>query len=930
MNLSKFLFVLATLLWLPSILEANDELKDSFEESVNYFIEDFCKKCHGNRNFKGDLSLTRFKSHEEVLKERKLWKVVLDAVEGYEMPPKESEKPSPAERKKFISWIRKAIAQPEFGEQKDPGPPLMRRLTRLEYNNTLRDLFGFDVDLFPFPERLPFDKSYFNPAATKLPPRIDMRAREYGSKYPVFLPDAGMPGDSRAEHGFTNRGDHQNLTSVRLEQYLSLAEKIAYHEDLLKRARRLEELFPQAKFESLARRRPPGKTNLDTKGAGLVATNSVPLVTAEGSSRTFQEFNKVLNQAFKENRGGVFSGTENNTTIPGKGGILKVSYGQDELRELVFNPSEDIWSAAFSTADESSGDILFTNRQKMLKKFFFAIQKSENRRNLEVSEIAIILLSRRGQQGLVKVRVGYQDQSDETISIKLTEGAGKNNTFVSFIAPEGKSIQRLYFDGSEFSGDYVLLDDLAFITRDPKLKKADVTGREVPTNETEPTVEKIEVVTLTPLDRSIAQKSVKARIQHFLNRAFRRPLSDQELTAYLSFYEKVKSEKGTDEAAMREVFKATIASPSFLFLTEKPSGGIKELSSYELANKLSYFLWSTMPDDQLFQLATSNQLKNSATLEEQVERMLKHPKVREFSENYFVEWMKLRELWSAQPNRRKFKNFYSGASGKRTLASDMFGEALLFFETLLIENRSILEMLDHDETWVNKRLANHYGLKNVPDTDDRFWHRVKLSDRQRGGILTMASVLTLTSFPERTSPIRRGAWFLETIYNRPPPPPKIAVADIDEQENIDPNLPLRKKVELHRAKKACSVCHDRIDPPGFALESFDAVGRSRTQQNGKAIDASGTLLEGSSFSGPQSFKQAILKNKHRFARGFIEHLLSYALGRKLEYSDDSVVEKIMETTRADDYRLQSIILEIVKSSSFQNIRNPDLKTGAKR
>ena len=329
-----------------------------------------------------------------------------------------------------------------------------------------------------------------------------------------------------------------------------------------------------------------------------------------------------------------------------------------------------------------------------------------------------------------------------------------------------------------------------------------------------------------------------------------------------------------------------------------------------------------MPDDELFELAERGQLSDPKAIDAQARRMIKDPRIRELSENFFVEWLHLRELWSAQPDARSFHAFYEGPKGKRTLARDMFCEPLLLFETILAEDRSILELIDSEFIYVNDRMAKHYGIEAAVDSD-RDWQRVELgeetqSERIRGGVLTTGAVMTLTSFPHRTSPIRRGAWVLETIFNRPPPPPKIAVADIDEQDNVE-HLTLREKVELHRANPACAVCHDRIDPPGFAFENFDAIGRWREQDGDEPIDPTGSLRGIGAFSSSTEFKQRLTAEKERFVRGFVEHLLSYSLARKLEYYDQPAIDQITQAAADDNYRLSKIIVEIAKSHPFRNV-----------
>lgn len=919
------------LIFAPSaVLAAKTE--STFQREIQPLLEAHCTDCHGlpDEAPEAELSLAKFDARESVLAARPMWKKVLDALEGYEMPPADAVALSQEDRGRLITWIRGVLAEPEFGDLRHPGRPTLRRLTRLEYNNTLRDLLGLETDVFMFSERLPFEKDYFRPATGKMPQQLRVGSREYGARYPVLLPGAGLPGDSRAEHGFSNRGDAQNLSDVRLEQYVELAERIAFHPELLSRAERMQEIFPNTEFRSTPVRNSKARqVQQIATSVGKVAPNGNIARTAGGSAFPIEEFRQRLKAAYEQDRGGVYDVSENaNSTVAGKGGVLHLAYGKNAQRVFGVNPSEDIWNAAFATAEESSGGVLFTNKRKNLKTFFFGFHPSGGREWSGIAEIGVVVLSRRGQTGTVRVTAEFDSGASKSIDVSLAEGAGKDNTFVSFAAPEGETIKRLAIDGSGFSGEYVLLDDLAFITRD-KPSEGMVTGRELPTVTGRELPEEDDQPTATAqentrsIDKTIATQSPLRRLTHFMRRAFRRPVQSAEVDLYLGLYESARANGADDEAAMRAALHGVLSSPSFLYLVEKgvtaeSDQPIVPLTDHELAARLSYFLWSSMPDDELLALADAGRLQDDCVLEQQTRRMLRDPRVQELGENFFVEWLRLRELWSAQPDDRKFRDFYEGPKGKRTLAPDMFCEALLLFETILIEDRPVLELVQADYSYVNRRLAKLYGIDSSSD-DDRDWRRVDLALGRRGGVLTMGATLTLTSFPHRTSPIRRGAWFLETIFNRPPPPPKIAVADIDEQKNLEANLTLREKVERHRANPACAVCHNRLDPPGFALENFDAIGRWRETDGEEKIDASAELPGGGGFSGPAEFKQQILAQKERFLRGFVEHLLGYAVSRKLEYYDIATVDEIVQAAAADDYRLSRIVVELVKSPTFRNV-----------
>jgi hypothetical protein len=891
-------------------------------------LQKYCVDCHGapHESPERDFSLSAQFDSVSLAETGPTLKKALDAIEGFEMPPADAEQPAAEERKQLVVGIRTWLSNPN-AEQSKHERPVLRRLTRLEYNNTVRDLLGLDTDVFMFSERLPFDKDYFQPESGKMPGRLTMQAREYGGKYPVLLPGAGLPGDSRAEHGFSNRGDAQDTSAVLLEQYISLGQQIMRHPNLLSRARRLQEIFPEASYQQpVVSQNASGKQLVEAVAA--LAPNDNIAKEASANPYSLAEFRARLTQAFAEDRGGVYDVSQNKgSTIPGKGGVIQIAYGDNANRFIELNPSEDIWNVPFATAEESSGDALFANKVKGLKKFFFGIGTVKGKAGGGVSQLGIVVLSRRAQQGVVRLTAEFDDHESDSTVVELTEGGGKDNSFVCFQAPQGRTIRRLVIDGSDFSGDYVLLDDLAFITRDPPAGKDVLVGVEPP--QKEESAKASSAQRLEQLDLSIANKAPQERLAHFMRRAFRRPVSSDEVELYFSLYQAAEQRGAKPVDAMKAALAGVLAAPHFLYVNVDTS------TDHQLASKLSYFLWSSMPDHELIKLADAGKLGHPEVLEAQARRMLKSKRVRELSENFYVEWLKLRELWSAQPDVRKYKQFYAGPKGKETLADDMFGEALLLFETILIEDRSILELLDADYTFVNSAFASRlyeFGELAKLELDDSGeqigplsenelksasnWYRVRLPDHARGGVLTMGATLTLTSFPTRTSPIKRGVWLLETVFNRPPPPPTIAVADIDEQE-FDEELTIREKTRLHRDKAACAVCHNRIDPPGFALESFDGIGRVREKDGSKPIDDSGVIPGAGQFDGPAEFKQQLLHQQERFVRGFSEKLLSYALGRELEYFDDPTVDRIVNAAAKDDYRLSRIVIEIVRSEAFR-------------
>jgi hypothetical protein len=330
----------------------------------------------------------------------------------------------------------------------------------------------------------------------------------------------------------------------------------------------------------------------------------------------------------------------------------------------------------------------------------------------------------------------------------------------------------------------------------------------------------------------------------------------------------------------------------------------RALDDYELASRLSYFLWSSIPDAELFELAASGKLQGDGALQQQIERMLKDDKV----EGFASQWLQLRKLDTTTPDTDRFREFTP------ELRNDMRQESELFFASILQENQPITALLDSDYTFVNDRLASLYGLEGV---NGKEFKRVNLANTVRGGILTQASILTLTSNPTRTSPVKRGKWILENILGTPPPPAPPEVPELDEGTTVGTGT-LRERLEQHRASASCSVCHDRIDPLGFGLENFDGIGKWRTHDGQEAIDASGVLPDGRSFRGPQQLKQVLLEQRDDFAKAFVERLLTYALGRGTTRSDRLAIEAIAARAKQDDYRFHAVVLAIVQSAPFLN------------
>jgi Protein of unknown function (DUF1592)/Protein of unknown function (DUF1588)/Protein of unknown function (DUF1587)/Protein of unknown function (DUF1585)/Protein of unknown function (DUF1595)/Ca-dependent carbohydrate-binding module xylan-binding/Planctomycete cytochrome C len=430
-----------------------------------------------------------------------------------------------------------------------------------------------------------------------------------------------------------------------------------------------------------------------------------------------------------------------------------------------------------------------------------------------------------------------------------------------------------------------------------------------------------------------ASKDDAAReiLGRFATKAYRRPATKQEVERLLTLVQKTVKAGDRWEQGIQLAMQAILCSPKFLFrveLDDRPdSAGPHPITDYQLASRLSYFLWNTMPDDELFDLAAKNKLHEN--LVAQVQRMLKDPRSSTLTENFVTQWLQIRLLRNASPDKKLFPEFDD------RLRAAMLKETELCFEAILREDRSILELIDSNWTFLNERLGKHYGIvdnvgnawpKTVKGGDylprDKFV-KVTLQGDQRGGVLTQASVLTVTSNPTRTSPVKRGKWVLEQILGTPPPPPPANVPELEEGDQAKLTGSLRQRMEQHRKNPSCANCHTRMDAMGFAFENYDAVGKFRSKDGTFAIDPAGTLPSGQSFKGAGELKKILLGKKDLFARSLGEKMLTYALGRGLEYYDRPAMDRIVAAVGQSDYRISTLVVEITKSDPFRMRRGKD-------
>jgi mono/diheme cytochrome c family protein len=423
------------------------------------------------------------------------------------------------------------------------------------------------------------------------------------------------------------------------------------------------------------------------------------------------------------------------------------------------------------------------------------------------------------------------------------------------------------------------------------------------------------IFTCTPDDAGAEEACAEDILSALMRRAYRRPIDAGEVETPLAFYRDARAQ-GDFESGIGNALTSILVNPQFLFRVERdPDGAARpyRIGGLELATRLSFFLWSSIPDDELLETAIAGRLSDPAELERQARRMLADPRSGNLARNFAGQWLMLRNLDAVSPNPRLYPDFDDN------LRQAFRQETELFFDSVLREDRSVLDLLRADYTFLNERLAKHYGVSGIYGSRFR---RVELDeDSKRGGLLRQGSILSVTSYATRTSPVIRGKWVLDNIYGAPPPPPPANVPAL-EDNSVRAGLPMRERLAQHRNNPVCSSCHSTIDPVGFTLENYDAVGRWRDHSGDiSTMDASGGLPGVGEFEGVDGLEAGLLSRPEQFAGRVTEKLLTFALGRGVEYYDAPAVRRILRETEADDYRFSSLILGIVKSVPFQ-MRNP--------
>jgi mono/diheme cytochrome c family protein len=752
--------------------------------AIRPFLDQHCVDCHGPTTAKAGLRLDKLPAEFADPEKARVWQKVIDRVQAGEMPPKKQPRPSPAETKQAVSWVHENLLAADRRAQPPTGSVVLRRLNRVQYENSIRGLLDLDLEL-----------------QDRLPP------------------------DTRA-FGFDNVGAALRLSSAQLEAYLDAADA-ALDAAIVNRAR------------------PMG---IKQRMSGLEALTQYT-IRQEGRLLELEEAAVGFGRL-------EFYGYRN--PLPEE--------GRYRVRASVFTyKSPDKPLELYVRMRHTTGDRVIGYYEAPL------------------DVPAVIEFTTTLKQGSYVV-FGLPTQRYLLRGPNPAERPGPG------IGVQWVEIEGPLYDTWPPPSHKRLFGDLPLVPAAPKSKQYVVQSADPPAD-------------------------AERLLTDFMSRAFRRPVSTQEVEPVLMLVKQhLADKKNSFEQAMRVGYKTILCSPYFLFFPERRG----EPDDFALASRLSYFLWNTLPDEELLRVAGTGKLRDPATLRAQVERLLKHPNSAGFVRNFLAQWLDLRLIDSTTPDPKLYPEFDTA------LQTAMVREVELFFEELLNHDLSVMNVVDSDFTFLNERLATHYGIAGVKGPTLR---RVPIVPGcHRGGILTMAAVLKVTANGSYTHPVHRGVWVLRNIVGRPPdPPPPNAGA-------VEPDLrgakTIREQLDAHRKVAACAACHIKIDPPGFALESFDVTGAWRDQyrvlkgpnlamsRQGPPVEPAYELADGRSFQNIDGLKKLLLEDKDQLARCLAEKLLIYGTGRGLRYSDRAVVNDIVARSRERGYGLRALVHDVVQSRLF--------------
>ena len=837
---------------------------DDFNRRIQPLLETYCYDCHGRKETQGKVKLTELLSWKDLEKSPQLIEKMIEALDKNEMPPEDEKQPSETQRQSLLIHLNKSLNRSLVSNPKLI-PFKMRRMNRFEYGNAVRDLFDLDCWVYSISDRIIRDhNNYFRPETGKMPDVVRVGNRIMGLQQMLenrLLGVMAFPKDPPAENGFNNRGDHLSMSPVLMKSFLKLSRSVVNAENFDKNCRSWNDLFQ----DPSKKQRATGFGSITTDGSVATRSTGVTISAWIRPSKTTDRWQTIARREDSWRRQLLAIGRDGDTWGLWMGAGIAggyVEFGAPVTPQAI---ADGKWHHVAGTYDGKQMNLYVDGKQIGSK----AIEGKLNTQSTQPMKIG---------------SYGNEPFLGDLNDIRLYR-SGLSKIQMKSLADGDQQVAEDTMVGSWKRDEDVRL----------KLKQ--------------------------PV-KQIAHQ----RIAKFLLKAFQSPADRATLNLYTEYFDK-QYEKGGDFAqSMKDVVSAALASPRFIFVHNETSNVVPHQASFNLATRLSFFLWSSIPDDELLDLAGEGKLQDTEVLKEQVDRMLNHRRVKNFCDSFAPQWLKINNLVSASPDFKTHRDYYFGGDDKISYkrGMHMMLEPLLNFETVFVEDRPILVLVDSDFTyrshllteWYQGRAATYPINVNLRHID---FTRTPLTDRRHGGVITTGAVMVMTSGPFRSLPITRGSWVASVIFNDPPEPPPDNVPDLkaDDKTLHEEGLTVRQKLKQHRSDSQCAGCHKKIDPLGFALENYDLLGRWRDNyRTGLKVDASGKLFGKHDFKDVVGFKDAVLAEKDVFAKAFIKHLLSYGLGRELTLADRIAVDEIAKASEEGNYKMRAVIKNIVVHPIF--------------
>lgn len=810
------------------------------DDRLGKLLNKYCLDCHGGKKTKGGVNFKSYDGITHIYNNYEIWEDAITQVSEGEMPPEDDPQMTKEEKAYFLTSLTKIFDNAEKVELGDPGPSPLRRLTKREYNNTIRDIFGVDLGL--------------------------------GKEF---------PSEGGGGEGFDNNAEVLNFSPLMFEKYVQEAKKLSTHltfnyttgfeifqEEipLRNKPQRLVEIRKQ--IDEIKNSAMPPRFQVEDYLRQYVQASWELVINGKKEDKQIWDFAaaKKMNPVFIKKMIHYFGDKDK------KNEVEKKYYAK--LYELKKDSKQKEIDAATKQVLEGYKKSRYINEhntpepKELYRQLVGKVRNCMQMNNQEVRQA----ISKSDLQ-----RLEAMEKEDELIKGKMDE--------------RNWHLAKIFKSFDEKKRKEAWADPVKFLNQKQKGTFDWLTKKHFELENKK-------------------KEMLKERLRELLVKAYRRTAQDEELNRLQKLFEEEEKKKGVQSAA-RLVLVRVFCSPSFIFRIEKQKK-IEEnykISDSELAVRLSYFLWSSMPDQELLDLASQNKLSDPKVLNQQVDRMLKDSKSRALAEDYAAQWLKFRDvLERVELDKKRFPEFND------KLAHDMFKECSETFYYIVQSDSSVLELIDSTYVFVNENLARIYGIKGIKGEEFR---KVAVKDRRRGGLVTSPAVMTMTSYPLRTSPVLRGNYIISSLLGTPTPPPPEGVEELPEDDKVADGLTVKQRFEKHRKDPVCYSCHIRLDPMGFPLEVFDPLGRLREKSGGHQIDANGEMKDGRVLAGPAGLKKYLLEREDLFLKNMASKLLGYSLGRSLEFFDRYTVAKAVRDTRSSGYKFSAMVKSIVNSKLFQ-------------